>query len=346
MSATPQPQLDAPVAPFSLISAESGSAVALDELTATGPAVLACVDEGKIDDPRAAMLRELGERIASSSARLVLVSARDSELGRQLAAGRAAEWLTDPSGDASRILGLLDERRMRRSRRRDGVFIVDQQLVLRLAFVAQEAGQWIPASFVSSRLTRLGSAADAATPAATDPDPVAIGESELEALVRSVGRELGLSPNELTQLATASRFRDLGMSVVPDEIITKEGALSDEEWTIVRQHPQRSAEMLGDSPLFADVREIVRASHEHVDGSGYPNGLSGDQIPIGARILLAAESYIAIAYGRSYDEHQRPEQPLLELRAEAGTRFDPTVVDALTTVLRAESAPSARAQTA
>lgn len=342
MSATPQPQLDAPVAPFTLISSESGGEVALDELTSTGPAVLAWVDEAKSNDPRGAMLRELGERIASSSARLVLVSARDSELGRQLAAGRAAEWLTDPSGDASRTLGLLDERRMRRNRRRDGVFVVDQQLVLRLAFIAEDAGQWIPASFVSSRLTRLGAATLTPTAAA---NPEAVGESELEALVRSVGRELGLSPNELTQLATASRFRDLGMSVVPDEIITKQEPLSDEEWAIVRQHPQRSAEMLGDSPLFAAVREIVRASHEHVDGSGYPNGLSGEQIPIGARILLAAESYIAIANGSSHPEGQRPEQPLAELRAEAGTRYDPTVVDALANVLRADSAPAARAQT-
>jgi response regulator RpfG family c-di-GMP phosphodiesterase len=343
MSATPQPRLDAPVAPFTLVSSESGSEVALDELTATGPAVLAWVDEGKSDDPRGVMLRELGDQIASSSARLVLVSARDSELGRQLAAGRAAEWLTDPSGDGSRILGLLDERRMRRSRRRDGVFVVDQQLVLRLAFIAQEAGQWIPASFVSSRLTRLGSTAVTTAPASTS--PAAVGESELESLVRSVGRELGLSPNELTQLATASRFRDLGMSVVPDEIITKEGPLSDEEWAIVRQHPQRSAEMLGDSPLFAAVREIVRASHEHVDGSGYPNGLSGDQIPIGARVLLAAEAYIAIASASSYQEHQRPEQPLADLRTGAGTRYDSIVVDALTTVLRADSAPAAQAQT-
>jgi HD-GYP domain-containing protein (c-di-GMP phosphodiesterase class II) len=342
MSATPQPRLDAPVAPFTLISAESGSTVALDELTATGPAVLAWVQEGKSDDPRGAMLRELGERIASSSARLVLVSDRDSELGRDLAARRAAEWLTDPSGEASRALGLLDERRMRRPRRRDGVFVVDQQLVLRLAFISEEAGQWIPASFVSSRLTRLGSAALTTTPAAAN--PTAVGESELESLVRAVGRELGLSPNELTQLATAGRFRDLGMSVVPDEIITKEGPCSDEEWAIVRQHPQRSAEMLGDSPLFAPVREIVRASHEHIDGSGYPNGLSGDQIPIGARILLAAEAYIAIAYGRSYQEHERPEQPLAELRTEVGTLYDPAVMDALTTVLRADSAPAAITQ--
>src|SRR5438876_3765491 len=105
------------------------------------------------------------------------------------------------------------------------------------------------------------------------------------------------------------------MSVVPDEIITKEGPLSDDEWAIVRRHPERSAEMLGESPLFAAVREIVRASHEHIDGSGYPNGLAGERIPLGARILLAAESYLAIAFGRSYHEPQRGTEPLDELPA-------------------------------
>ena len=184
--------------------------------------------------------------------------------------------------------------------------------MLRLAFVVQEPGQWIPATFVSSRLARLGTASPEPVPTAEETK--AIGETELEALVRGVGERLGLSPNELTQLATASRFRDLGMSVVPDEIITKEGPLSDDEWAIVRRHPERSAEMLGESPLFAAVREIVRASHEHVDGSGYPNGLAGERIPLGARILLAAESYLAIAFGRDYHgQQERSREPLDEL---------------------------------
>jgi len=338
MSATPQPQLDAPLSPFTLISAEGGNAVALDELTATGPAVFAWVERPAGDDPRAEMLRELGERTAPS-ARLVVVSALDSPLLRRLADGRSVEWLTDPSGDASRVLGLLDQRRMRRGRLRDGVFVIDQRRVLRLAFIAHEPGQWIPASVIFSRLARLGVAiAEKRAPAG---DANAIGETEMEALVRGVGERLGLSPNELTQLATASRFRDLGMSVVPDEIITKEGPLSDEEWSIVRRHPERSAEMLGESPLFASVREIVRASHEHLDGSGYPNGLAGERIPLGARILLAAESYLAIASGRSYHDQEQTGEPLDELRAESGTVYDPAVVDALGAVLGARPASAA-----
>jgi HD-GYP domain-containing protein (c-di-GMP phosphodiesterase class II) len=336
MSTTPQPQLDAALAPFNLISAESGSAVALDQLTSAGPAVLAWVEDAAHDDPRGKMLRELGDRIANSVARLVVISAAGSTLARQLANEGAAEWLTDPSGDAASSLGLIDQRRMRRNRRRDGLFVVDQDQVLRLAFTVEEPGQWIPASFVWSRLARLGTSMP--EPVATADELKAIGETQLEVLVRQVGEQLSLSPNQLTQLATASRFRDLGMSVVPDEIITKEGPLSDDEWAVVRRHPERSAEMLGESPLFATVREIVRASHEHMDGSGYPNGLAGDEIPIGARIVLVAESYLALALGRSYHDQDRAGEPLDQLRLESGTRYDPAVLDALAAVVEAGSA--------
>ncbi|HEY0388051.1 MAG TPA: HD domain-containing phosphohydrolase [Gaiellales bacterium] len=333
MSTTPRPQLDAPVAPFRLTPSDGGTPVTIDELVSTAPAVLALVDGGQTDDARAAMLRELGQRMAGSDtgARLVLVSPGDSALGRQLSVVRVAEWLTDPKGDAARALGLLAERKLRRSRRADGLFVVGEQRILRFAFSVQEPGQWVPAGFVWSRLVRLGSASP--EPVRRGADPGAPGEAELDALVREVGRALGLSPTELTQLATASRFRDLGMSVVPDEIITKIGPLTDDEWAIVHRHPERSAEMLGPSPLFAAVREIVRASHEHVDGSGYPNGLRGDDIPLGARILLAAEAYLAIATGRSYHEPGRTVDALAELREGVGTRYDARVVHAMAEVV-------------
>ncbi|HSS55386.1 MAG TPA: HD domain-containing phosphohydrolase [Gaiellales bacterium] len=329
MSTTPRPRLDAPVDPFRLNPADSGEPVGLDDLITSGPVVLVLVEGGRADDPRAAMLRELGERIASSPARLVLVSPGDSDLCRSLSVVRTAEWLTDPKGDASRALGTLSDRRMRKARRQDGLFVVDQARVLRFAFRVQEKNQWIPASFVWSRLSRLGSAAPPPSPAEHTADPVAPGEAELDILVREVGRRMGLSSNELTQLATASRFRDLGMSVVPDEIITKMGPLSDEEWAIVREHPQRSAEMLGTSPLFDNVRAIVQGSHEHVDGSGYPNGLRGDEIPLGSRILLAAEAYLAMVFGRRYHDGERPLNPIAELEKGVGSRYDAGVVETL-----------------
>jgi hypothetical protein len=346
MSTAPRPQLDAPVAAFDLIPAGGGDAVGLAELTASGPAVLALIDGGREDDARGAMLRELGRQMTSGSGRLVLVSPGDSALGRGLASVRAAEWLTDADGHAGRALGVLEGRKLRKARRRDGMFVIDREQVLRFAFTAQEPGQWIPAGFVSSRLERLAAVEPAVEPAPAVMEPQldsASPEPELDALVREIGRLLGLSPNELTQLATASRFRDLGMSVVPDEIITKSGPLTDDEWAIIRRHPQRSAEMLGTSPLFANVRAIVRASHEHVDGSGYPLGLSGDDIPVGARILLVAESYLAMIFGRTY--HRSPhDQPLDELRRDVGLRYDGRVVDALAKAV--EGLPGLRADAA
>jgi hypothetical protein len=327
MSTTPRPRLDAAVDPFRLNPADTGEPIGLDDLIASGPVVLVLIDGGRTEDPRAGMLRELGERIASSAARLLLVSPGDSDLCRSLSVEHTGEWLTDPKGDASRALGTLSDRRMRKPRRQDGLFVVDQERVLRFAFRVQEKDQWIPATFVWSRLSRLGSAAP--PPAEHTADPVAAGEAELDILVREVGRRMGLSSNELTQLATASRFRDLGMSAVPDEIITKVGPLSDDEWAIVREHPQRSAEMLGTSPLFDNVRAIVQGSHEHVDGSGYPKGLRGDEIPLGSRILLAAEAYLAMVIGRRYHDRERPLNPIAELQQGVGTRYDAGVVETL-----------------
>jgi response regulator RpfG family c-di-GMP phosphodiesterase len=327
MSATPRPRLDAAVDPFQLKPADDGQPVGLDDLIESGPVVLALVEGGRTDDARAAMLRELGQRMAASPARLVLVSPGDSALGRQLSVVRVAEWLTDPRADAARALGVVSDRRLRKARRQDGLFVVDRERILRFAFCVQEKDQWIPASFVWSRLSRLGTTTAAAPERSGEPGTP--GEAELDVLVREMGRLLGMTSNQLTQLATASRFRDLGMTVVPDEIITKVGPLSDEEWAIIREHPLRSAEMLGTSPLFDTVRAIVEASHEHIDGTGYPKGLAGDEIPLGARILLVAEAYLAMVFGRRYHVRDRDLDPIAELEQGVGTRYDRAVVGAL-----------------
>jgi hypothetical protein len=280
------------------------------------------------------MLRELGQRMRGSAARLLLVSPGDSAVGRQLSVTRAARWLMDPDGDVSRELGLLEQRRMRKSRRRDGVFVIDSNRVVRFVFVAQEPGQWVPASFVASRLERLGSALAAPVPEAAPGPPAvpAVGGPEplegLEELVAAVGAQLGLTGTDLTHLSTAVRFRDLGMTTVPDELLTRSGALTDEEWDLIRSHPERSAEMMGDSPLYDGAREIVRAHHEHLDGSGYPGGLSGEEVPLGARILVACQAYLELEPGLS-----NVAPPLDRLRADSGTRYDPGVVEAIAAVV-------------
>ncbi len=330
------PPLDAQLAAICLTEPGGGS-VPLDDLVREGPAVLAVLqDDG--DESRTAMLRELGQRMRGSAARLVLVSEGDSTVGRQLSVVRAARWLTDPEGEVCEALGLIKQRRLRKSRRRDGVFVLDSNRVVRFVFIAQEPGQWVPASFVASRLERLGSALPAPapeaeppldSPAETDAPPLPVLEGEdplegLEALVAAVGARLGLTGTDLTHLSTAVRFRDLGMTTVPDDVLTKAEPLTDEEWHLIRTHPERSAGMLGDSPLYDGAREIVRAHHEHLDGSGYPNGLAGEEVPLGARILVACQAYLEIQPG-----HMDDASPVDRLRVESGTRYDARVVEAI-----------------
>jgi hypothetical protein len=319
------PQLDEPLPVFQLTSAD-GERVAVDDLVVRGPVVLAALEADGDGDPREPMLADLAERLGGSS-RLVVMSPGKSKLASGLAAAGGATWLQDPTGEAFAALGLT-YRRIGRSRRLGGLFVIDVDRRLRFAFTSAERDSWIPGSFVLSRLDRLGAAPQSADPGPVDPheEPA---EPELERLVLAMGRRLGMSASDLADLATATRVRDIGMSSVPDEIITKDGPLNDEEWAVIRMHPERSAEMLDQGPTYAPVRAIVRASHEHVDGSGYPHRVAGGQIPLGARILLAAESYLAMTSSGIYGGMLDAQDGLDRLRLDAGRIYDPAVVAAL-----------------
>jgi HD domain len=328
----PMPPLDHTLEPFELKDAR-GSAVSLDGLVSSGPVVLAALEGNDSPDPRLAMLRELGRGSADYGARLVITSDGECAAGRQLEAAGIASWMRD-TGAGFRALGLT-ERRLGRTRRRSGLFVVDGERVLRFAFVAQEPDQWIPASIVLSRLRRLSPPPAPFSPhLPPDVEPlVTPAEAEMDALVRRVGERLGMDVDQLTGLATAARFRDIGMAVVPNSIVTKDGPLTADEWDVVKQHPLRSAELLGGGPDMKQVRSVIRASHEHLDGSGYPAGLRGDQVPLGSRILLAVESYLAMTQERPYRELLGLADAITELRSYAGQIYDPAVVDALASVL-------------
>jgi hypothetical protein len=326
------PQLDEPLPAFQLTSTD-GERIAVDDLVVRGPVVLAALEGDGDGDPREPMLADLAERLGSGR-RLVVLSPGKSKVASGLAAAGGATWLQDPTGEAFAALGLT-YRKIGRSRRLGGLFVIDVDRRLRFAFTSAERDSWIPGSFVLSRLDRLGAA-----PQAVDPGPVDIceepSEPGLERLVLALGRRLGMGASDLADLATATRVRDIGMSTVPDEIITKDGPLNDEEWAVIRMHPERSAEMLDQGPTYAPVRAIVRASHEHVDGSGYPHGVAGERIPLGARILLAAESYLAMTSSGIYGGMLGTEDGLDRLRLDAGRIYDPAVVDALAAEIAAQ----------
>jgi putative nucleotidyltransferase with HDIG domain len=159
-------------------------------------------------------------------------------------------------------------------------------------------------------------------------------------LAVAVGREFGLPDYMLEELRYGGTFHDIGKIGIPDAIINKPSPLTDEEFELIKTHPAVGAEILAPIPFFAGVRAIVRHHHEHWDGSGYPEGLGGEQIPHGARIVLVVDAYHAMTSDRPYRQAMSHQNACRELLDHAGTQFDPEVVEALLVVLsrRADTA--------
>jgi HD-GYP domain-containing protein (c-di-GMP phosphodiesterase class II) len=149
-------------------------------------------------------------------------------------------------------------------------------------------------------------------------------------LALGVSDRLGLSLRQRRDIEFAALLHDIGKITVPKEIIHKPGRLSEEEWAVVRRHTIEGERMLKRiGGVLAEVGGIVRSSHEHFDGSGYPDGLAGEQIPVEARIVACCDAFSAMTTNRSYRRAMSVEAALAELRACAGTQFDPRVVAVL-----------------
>jgi putative nucleotidyltransferase with HDIG domain len=142
-----------------------------------------------------------------------------------------------------------------------------------------------------------------------------------------IGRQLGLPREEIGRIRWAAALHDVGKLEMPAGVVNKPGPLSELEYMMVRRHSAIGARIvarLGDEELAA----IVRHHHERLDGSGYPDGLAGEEIPLGARIVAVADTFDALTSTRPYQAALRPEEALRTLEAEAGTQLDPEVVDA------------------
>lgn len=160
--------------------------------------------------------------------------------------------------------------------------------------------------------------------------------ADVGSLSAAAGTRLGLRRDELEDLARAAQLHDLGKLAVPDEILHKEGPLDEREWAFVRQHTIVGERILRASPALRSVASTVRSSHENWDGTGYPDGLPGEEIPLAARIVRACDAYVAMISPRPYRPALTPDEALNELMRLAGTEFDPTVVRVVVAEVRAE----------
>lgn len=148
-------------------------------------------------------------------------------------------------------------------------------------------------------------------------------------LARSVAEHLGITGNDLEAVKIGAVLHDIGKLAVPDHILRKPGRLTEEEFQVVKQHAAAGAEILRPIDFGVQVCNLIRHHHEKLDGSGYPDGLAGDEISLGARVLAVIDVYDALVSDRPYRRAWSNEMALRYLRAEAGKSFDPRVVEAL-----------------
>jgi diguanylate cyclase (GGDEF)-like protein len=152
-------------------------------------------------------------------------------------------------------------------------------------------------------------------------------------LSRGVAMMLGLGAEHVERIAHAALLHDVGKLAMPEELLGKTGPLTHDEWEVMTEHPIVGERILARTKELSDLAPIVRHEHEHWDGSGYPDGLEGQRIPVGSRVILACDAYVAMTTTRPYRPAMPVDDVVAELRARAGTKFDPEIVDALLDLL-------------
>ena len=154
------------------------------------------------------------------------------------------------------------------------------------------------------------------------------------ALCEQVARRLGLEIDSLGPLLQAASLHDIGKAAIPDAILCKPEPLTASEWTFMRNHTLIGERILSAAPALHEAARLVRASHEHFDGNGYPDRLHGEEIPLGARIIAVCDAFDAMTSDRPYRPAMSVEEALAEIKRCGGTQFDPRAVGALTAVVR------------
>jgi putative nucleotidyltransferase with HDIG domain len=170
--------------------------------------------------------------------------------------------------------------------------------------------------------------------AVDEKDPYTYFHSDRVAMVTTeLHRELGARAKDLDRRWAAAILHDVGKVAVPSEVLAKTGPLDDEEFDVIKRHPDLGAEVVEKVDLFRDLAPEIRHHHERMDGRGYPSSLSGEEIPYAARVLAVADAFDALTSDRPYRRALSADDALAELRRSAGEHHDPEIVAALERIL-------------
>jgi len=151
----------------------------------------------------------------------------------------------------------------------------------------------------------------------------------------ALAEKIGLSPDEVSRVSTAALLHDIGKIGIPDEVLHKKAKLTAENWEAIKAHPRLGTNIVSNIPQLVRCADSILHHHERWDGSGYPEGLKGDQIPLESRILAIADSFEAMSSARPYRPALSREDVMEELRKSAGTQFDPTLVEIFIGIIQA-----------
>ncbi|MCA1569243.1 MAG: HD-GYP domain-containing protein [Chloroflexi bacterium] len=161
----------------------------------------------------------------------------------------------------------------------------------------------------------------------------------IAALSTGIGIEMGLPVEEIERIRIAALLHDLGKIAIPEEILDKPTALTAAEWQAIGEHPRIGQVILEQASNLREAIPVVLHHHERFNGGGYPHGLKGTEIPLGARIVSVADAYHAMVHDRPYSVVRTHDDALAELQRHAGTQFDPDVVNVFCAIYKSAVPP-------
>jgi diguanylate cyclase (GGDEF)-like protein len=261
-----------------------------------------------------AVLVARGAMCAADIARVGAEALSDKGPGFSVGASAGSVTLPAEAGDVASALHAADRRMYAVKHGRNATLLTSQMRDVLLAAIAEQTEcNEEPAAELTEHMLDVG------------------------IFARDVARQMGLGPETVELTMRTGELHDVGKIAIPESILYKPAALNDDEWRFVRKHTLIGERVLSAAPAFVPVAKLVRSTHERFDGGGYPDGLAGEQIPLPARIVFACDAYHAMIANRPYAAAVAEMEVRAELRLNAGTQFDPSVIEALIAVLDART---------